>query len=94
MPVGQVPAPGNFSLSELANELSFQEQVNYTQLTALVFDPTGIQNLATYIARTVPITNLAIVPTGTSSIGTAISSNTTIYVSGSKTAVDVYRLPL
>jgi hypothetical protein len=95
MPVGQVPAPGNLSLSDLANELSFQEQVNFTQLTALTFDPTNTsQNLATYKVRTAPITNLAIVSTGTNSPGTGITTNATIYVSGTKTAVDVYRLPL
>jgi hypothetical protein len=95
MPVGRVPAPGNLSLSDLANELSYQEQVNFTQLTALTSDPTAAsQNLATYIIRTTPITNLAIVATGTSSPGTAITTNTTVYVSGAKTAVDVYRLPL
>jgi hypothetical protein len=94
MSVGRVPAPGNLSLSDLANELSFQEQVNFTQLTALTFDPTNAsQNLADYIARTTSITNLAIVTTGTSSPGTAITINTTVYVSGAKTAVDVYRLP-
>jgi len=95
MPVGQVPVPGNLSLSDLANELSYQEAVNFTQLTALTADPTTVsRNLATYKNRTTPITNLAIVPTDTGSPGTAITANTTIYVSGTKTAVDVYRLPL
>ena len=94
MSVGKVPAPGHLSLTDLANELSYQEQVNFTQLTILTSDPaTPTQNLATYVARTTPNATLAIVATGASSSGTAITSNTTVYISNALTAVDIYRLP-
>jgi hypothetical protein len=43
---------------------------------------------------TVQFGAVSIVPAGTISPGTAIVTNTNIYVSGVKTAVDVYHLPL
>ena len=93
MPVGQVPAPGNLSFDDLANELSYQEQVNFTRLTGLVADSNSAdENLANFVQRPVPIGCLAIVPTGASSSGTVFISNSTIYISGTKTAVDVCRL--
>ncbi len=95
MSVGQVPAPGNLTSSDLANELSFQEQSDFTRLTGLVADSNNVgQNLANFTQRTVPITYLAIVPTGTPSTGTAFITNTTVYISGTLTSVDVYRLPI
>jgi hypothetical protein len=92
--VGEIPVPGSNSMADTANAITRNEQLGFTQLTSLVADSKSTNNLATFIASTVQYGAVSIVPTGTSSPGTAIITNTTIYVSGVKTAVDVYHLPL
>lgn len=91
---GTVSIAGNLDLATLSDTITQHEQWSSVQLTGLVADNKSTDNLATFNARTTPIGGAAIVPTGTSSPGTAITTNTTIYVSGTKTAVDVYHLPL
>ena len=92
--VGEIPVPGSNSMADTANAITRNEQDGFTELTTLVADPKSTNNLANFIASTVQYGAVSIVHTGTSSPGTAIITNTTIYVSGAKTAVDVYRLPL
>ena len=93
--VGQVNVSGTGSMADIANAITRSEQLEFTQLTGLVFDPaTPAQNLATFVASTTQFGAVAIVATGTNSPGTAITTNTTIYVNSTKTAVDVYHLPL
>ncbi len=93
--VGQVIVNGTGSMADIANAITRSEQLEFTQLTGLVFDPnTAAQNLATFVATNTQFGAVAIVPTGTASPGTAIATNTTIYVNSTKTAVDIYHLPL
>jgi hypothetical protein len=91
---GTIPIAGNLDLATLSATITQHEQWSKVQLTGLVADNASTNNLATFDARTTPIGGAAIVPTGTSSPGTAMTTNATIYVSGVKTAVDVYHRPL
>jgi hypothetical protein len=91
---GTIPIPGNLDLATLSATITQHEQWSTVQLTGLVADDTSTNNLATFSARTAPIGGAAIVPSGTSSPGTAITTKTTIYVSSTKSAVDAYHLPL
>lgn len=92
--LGQIPVDGSGTMADTANAITRNEQLGFVQLTALVANPNSTNNLATFVASTVQYGAVSIVPTGTKSPGTAITTNTTIYVSGTKTAVDVYHLPL
>jgi len=92
--LGQIPVAGSGSMADTANAITRNEELGFAQLTALGADPNSTNNLATFVASTVQYGAVSIVPTGASSPGTAITINTTIYVSGTKTAVDVYHLPL
>jgi hypothetical protein len=91
---GTIPIAGDLDLATLSATITQHEQWSDVQLTGLVADNTSTKNLATFSARTAPIGGAAIVPTGTNSPGTAITTNTTIYINSTKVAVDVYHLPL
>lgn len=92
--VGTVPIPGTYAMGDLANILTSQEQLDRTQVTALTMDTAaGSQgNLVTFIAQPTQLGSLSICATGGASQGTKILS-TTIYINGTQTKVDVYRLP-
>ena len=92
--LGQIPIAGSGSMADTANIITRNEQLGFAQLTALGADPNSTNNLATFMISTVQCGAVSIVPAGTSSPGTAIATNTTIYVGGTKTVVDVYHLPL
>ncbi|MGA3130341.1 MAG: hypothetical protein ABSD59_06045 [Terracidiphilus sp.] len=92
--LGLVPVDGSGTMADTANAITRNEQLGMAQLTTLVADPKSTNNLANFIVGTVQHGAVSIVPTGASSPGTAITTNTTIYVRGIKTAVDVYHLPL
>jgi hypothetical protein len=91
--VGTIPADGNSTMDNLAASLTNEEALGLEQLTALTVDPATVGNLATFDKQKQRLGMLAIVASGASSPGTKILS-TTVYISGTKTAVDVYRLPL
>lgn len=92
---GTLPAPGDKSMLDLAGYLTQKEQLDFLQLTALTVDPAPAanRNLATYINQDAQLGALAIVAQAAASQGTRILS-TTAYISGTKTDIDVYRLPL
>ncbi len=90
---GTIPADGNMTMDTLAASLTCEEQLGFEQLTALTADTTATRNLATFVNQEKRLGGLAVVARGAASPGTKILS-TTVYVSGAKTAVDVYRLPL
>jgi hypothetical protein len=90
---GTIPVDGNFTMDNLAASLTSEEKLGFEQLTALTADPAATRNLATFINQDKTLGALAVVASGTASQGTKVLS-TTIYISGTMTAVDVYRLPL
>ena len=91
--IGTLPVSGSLTLEVLASTLTKYEQ-DFAQLTALSVDTAaGSQrNLATFITQDNQLGALAIVASGAASQGTKVLS-TTIYISGTQTKVDVYRLP-
>lgn len=94
--LGTVPAPGDLSTEDLSTYLTRKEQSNFAQLTALTADPAAgsNRNLATYIDQQQDqLGALLVCAKGASSQGTKILS-TAAYISGTKTEIDVYRLPL
>jgi hypothetical protein len=97
MMVGTIPIPENFchSMGDLANSLTSQEQLDRTQVTALSMDTkTGSQgNLVTFEAQPNQLGRLVICASGAGNEGTKIISAATIYINGTQTKVDVYRLP-
>jgi len=97
--VGTIPAPGDMSMSGLAAYLTDKEQLNFTQLTELTVDPAAEKklNMATYIAHPDQLGALLICASGKKpdqKTDTTAPLPTTAYISGSKTAIDIYRLPL
>lgn len=90
---GTIPADGNLTMDTLAASLTNEEQMGFEQLTALTADTTATRNLATFINQEKRLGALAVVASGAASQGTKVLS-TTIFVAGTKTAVDVFRLPL
>jgi hypothetical protein len=90
---GQIPVAGNLSMGDLAATLTSEEQLGFEQLTGLVTDSTQARNLATFINQANQLGKLAIVASGATSAGTKVLS-ATVYINGTKTAVDVYRLAL
>jgi hypothetical protein len=80
-------------MPDLAATLTTEEQLKFEQLTVLAIDPAKPQNLATFINQPNQLGQLAIVARGAASQGTKILSPT-VLIGGTKTAVDVYRLPL
>lgn len=89
---GTYPVDGNLSMPDLAATLTRKEQLDFQQLTGLAVDPAQPRNQATFINQNNQLGKIAIVAKGASSQGTKILS-TTVYVNGTKTDVDVYRLP-
>jgi hypothetical protein len=88
---GTIPADGNLTMDTLAASLTNEEQLGFEQLTALTADATAIRNLATFINQEKRLGALAVVAKGAVSQGTKVLS-TTVFVAGTKTDVDVYRL--
>lgn len=80
---------------DLGGYLTEKEQLNFAQLTALVVDPAAgaVRNMATYIDQPAQLGAISIVAKGAASNGTKILS-TSAFISGTKTDVDIYRLPL
>jgi predicted esterase YcpF (UPF0227 family) len=93
--LGTIPAPGDLSMLDLGGYLTTKEQLNFAQLTALTVDPAAgsTRNMATYIDQPAQLGAITIVAKGASSEGTKILS-TTAFISGTKTDIDLYRLPL
>jgi hypothetical protein len=93
--LGTVPAPGDKSMTDLAGYLTEKEQLNFARLTALAVDPAAgaARNMATYADEPTQLGALVIVAKDAASQGTKILS-TTAFISGTKTDIDVYRLPL
>jgi hypothetical protein len=97
--VGDFPAPGNMSMSGLAAYLTDKEQLNLAQVTKLVVDPAAEKksNIATYIAQPDQLGAVLICASGAKPDQTTDTTpplSTTAYISGIKTAIDIYRLPL
>lgn len=90
---GTYPVDGNLSMANLAATLTSKEQLEFLQLTGLAVDPAQARNMATFINQNNQLGKLTIVAKGATSQGTKILS-TTVYISGTKTDVDIYRLPL
>lgn len=93
---GQYPVDANLSMVNLAATLTSKEQLSFFQLTGLTVDTTQTRNLAAFDNQANPnvqLGSLAICSKGATSPGTKILS-TTAYISGTKTDIDVYRLPL
>jgi hypothetical protein len=92
--VGTIPVSGSLTMEGLAATLTKNEQ-DFTQLTALGVDTAaGSQgNLATFIAQDNQLGALAVVASKAASHGTKVLS-TTVYIGGTKTSIDVYRLSL
>lgn len=91
--LGTVPIAGTYSMGDLANILTGQEQLDRSQVTGLTVDSAAgsTGNLVTFKANPVQLGSLAIVASGAPSPGTKILS-TTININGTATQVDVYRL--
>jgi hypothetical protein len=97
--VGKIPAPGDLSMSDLAAYLTDKEQLNFTQVTELTIDSAAEKkrNMATYIAHPDQLGALLICASGEKPAQTTDTKpplSTTAYISGSKAAIDIYRLPL
>ena len=93
--VGITPVSGTLTMEVLAATLTNAEQSDTEQVTALAIDPLKVGNLVTLISydSDTQLGDLAIVARDAASPGTKILSPT-VYISGTKTDVDVYRLPL
>jgi len=90
---GTIPVAGNLSMDDLAATLTSEEQLGFEQLTGLHVDPNAVRNLAAFIEQNNPLGKLAVVARGAASEGQNIMSPN-VYISGAKTDIDVYRLPL
>jgi hypothetical protein len=91
--VGTIPLPGGWSMVELASYLTIKEQLNFAQLVDLKPDSTTARNMATFIDQPAQLGPLSVVGRGDAGQGTKILS-TTAFISGTKTDIDLYRLPL
>lgn len=89
---------GKLTMDDLATTISDYEQDNQKVLVTLSTDTANSRNLAGFDPQPYGVTLglISIVATGASAPtgGTKIQANNTIYISGTLTAVDVYRLPL
>jgi hypothetical protein len=88
---GTVPVPGNLTMENLAADLTRREQLAFEQITALSIDPAQTRNLVTTVSQPQQLGTLSICAAGAASQGTKILS-TTVYISGAKTDIDLYRL--
>ncbi len=86
-----VPISGTLTMDNLAASLTAHEQLVFQEVTALTADATQVQNLVTTVSQPNQLGALAICASGANSAGTKLFS-TTAYISGAKSAVDVYRL--
>lgn len=89
---GTYPVDGSLTVEILASTLTSKEQLEFMQLTVLTVDSAQARNLATFINQNDQLGELAVVAKGAASQGTKVLS-TTVYIGGTKTEVDVYRLP-
>ena len=89
---------GSLSMDALASTLSTHEQDNQRVLVTLSVDSANKRNLGGFDPQPYGVTLglLEIVATGAAATdaATKIQSNNTIYISGTLTAVDVYRRPV
>jgi len=92
--VGTFSVDGNLSMADLAATLTRNEQ-DFARLTVLAIDtkPGSTQNLATFENADDQLGMLAVVGRGATSDGQKIMSPT-VYIKGTKTDIDIYRLPL
>lgn len=90
---GTVPVAGNLTMENLAATLTRNEQLAFEQVTALTIDPTQVRNLVTTVSQPQQLGALSICAAGAAIQGTKVLS-TTVYISGAKTNIDLYRLPL
>jgi hypothetical protein len=89
---GTIPVSADLTLETLAATLTRREQLAFEQVTVLSIDPTEVRNLVTTVTQPQQLGALSIVAAGTTSPGTKILSST-VYISGVKTNIDLYRLP-
>lgn len=89
----QMQIPGNLTTGGLAATITRQEQLNFTELKALIADPNAAgANVGTFADQPNPIGSLFICNDGTVGKGNKLFS-TKAYVGGALTTIDVYRLP-
>jgi hypothetical protein len=88
---GTVPVSGDLTMENLAATLTKHEQLALEQVTALSIDSTQVRNLVTTVSQPKQLGALSICAAGAASPGTKILS-TTVYISGAKTNIDLYRL--
>ncbi|HWG21345.1 MAG TPA: hypothetical protein VG225_12515 [Terracidiphilus sp.] len=88
---GTIPVAGDMKVENLAATLTTEEQLKFERLTVLEVDPNKVGNLATFENEPKRKGALAIVARGVNSPGIKILSPT-VFISGTKTDVDVYRL--
>ena len=88
---GTVPVSGDLTMDNLAATLTRREQTAFEQVTALSIDSAQVRNLVTTVSQTQQLGALSICAAGAASRGTKILS-TTVYISGVKTNIDLYRL--
>ncbi len=89
---GTVPVSGDFTMQKLADTLTRHEQLADERITALTIDTTQARNLVTSVSEPQQLGAISIVAAGAPSHGTKVLS-TTAYISGTKTQIDLYRLP-
>lgn len=90
---GTVPVSGKLTMENLAATLTRREQSAFEQVTALAVDPTKTRNLVTTVSQDQQLGALSICAAGAASEGTKVLT-ATVYISGNKTDIDLYRLPL
>jgi hypothetical protein len=90
---GTYPLDSNFTITQLADTITEFEGWDRSALTVLAADESASKTMATYTARTQEIGGIAVVSTGADSAGTLLLKNKSVYIQGTLTAVDIYRLP-
>ena len=88
---GTVPVSGNLTMENLAATLTRREQLAFEQVTALSIDSTQVRNLVTTVSQPQQLGALSICAAGSTRQGTKVLS-ATVYISGAKTNIDLYRL--
>jgi len=87
---GTVPVSGNLSMAALGDTLTREEELGFVQVTGLAMDPTQVRNLVTTISQSQQLGTLTVCAAGSGGTGTKILSST-VYISGVKTAIDLFR---
>ena len=90
---GTIPVDGNMTAQALGDALTRHEQTMFEQVTGLTIDTTQARNLVTTVSTDASLGVLSVCAAGGESPGTKVLS-TTVYISGTQTEVDLYRLPL